>query len=220
MSGALTSKGQVALPAMADIVLTKADQGHPPADDLFAPIPPDLLLDEGLAAAWREPGTKEAEQARKDIALRLSFDTVLEAGLRSRLGRTLETTGTAVAEVVVTDNEWERMISFAIEAIDANSGELLGDRDAVRTWAHGVIERLRLRGGIYHPFLDQYVAQHGSRWQIWGGADDLAPKFPKGISAPAFFASTSISRVRSDIWGAVVAPPVDQAGHRDRRETR
>ena len=189
MSGALQSKGQVALPEMAEVVLTKADQGHPPADDLFALIPPDLLLDEGLVAAWKEPGTKAAEQARKDIARRLSFDTVMEAGLRSRLGRTLETTGTAVAEVVVTDDEWERMVSFAIEAIHANSGELLGNRDAMRTWAHGVIERLRLRGGIYHKFLDRYVAEHGSRWWIWGGADVLAPKFPKGISAPAFFAS-------------------------------
>ena len=54
-----------------------------------------------------------------------------------------------------------------------------------------MIERLRLRGGIFHPFLDRYVASHGKRWEIWGGGDRLAPKFPKGISAPAFFASTS-----------------------------
>ena len=52
-----------------------------------------------------------------------------------------------------------------------------------------MVERLRLRGGIFHPFLDRYVAENGKRWEIWGGGDPLAPKFPKGISAPSFFAS-------------------------------
>ena len=52
-----------------------------------------------------------------------------------------------------------------------------------------MLARLRLRGGIYHPFLDLYVKEHARRWRIWGGGDRLAPKFPRGISAPAFFSS-------------------------------
>jgi ATP-dependent helicase YprA (DUF1998 family) len=190
LSGALQAKGRVPLTQVADVVLTRADNGDHPADDLFSLIPADLLWEGWLAAAWEKPGTSDADEARRGLAARLTFDAVLEAGLRARLGRTMETTGTAIAEVVVGDDEWDRIVDFAVEAIQAHAGQLLNAaRDRVRTWAQGIVERLRLRGGIFHTFLDLYVADHGRRWLIWGGAPPLAPKFPQGISAPAFFAS-------------------------------
>lgn len=191
LSGALQSKGRVPLPRVAEVALTRADQGQHPADDLFSLVPPDLLWEGWLSAAWEQPGSQAAADAREGLAERLTFDAVLEAGLRSRLGRTLETTGTAVAEVLITEAEWERVSGFAVEAVQANTGLLIAEPSEVRTWVHGVVERLRLRGGIFHPFLDRYIADHGRRWWIWGGADPLAPKFPTGLSAPAFFASTS-----------------------------
>ena len=189
LSGALQAKGQVVLPEVAEVVLARADQGENPADDLFSLIPPDLLLEDWLSAAWQSPGSPGALRARQDLARRIGFDAVLEAGLRSRLGRTLETTGTAVAEVIINEDEWGRVVGFATEAVQANAGQLITEPDVVQTWAEGVIERLRLRGGIFHPFLDRYVAANGKRWEIWGGGEQLAPKFPKGISAPSFFAS-------------------------------
>lgn len=189
LSGALQSKGRVPLPRVAEVVLSRADNSDHPLDDLFSLVPPDLLWEGWLAAAWESPGTPAAEDARQGLAQRLAFDAVLEAGLRSRLGRTLETTGTAVAEVLVTDDEWDAITTFATEAIQASTCQLITDADDVRTWVAGVLERLRVRGAIFHPFLDRYLAEHGKRWWIWGGGDPLAPKFPSGISAPAFFAS-------------------------------
>ncbi|MGI8901901.1 MAG: DEAD/DEAH box helicase [Nocardioides sp.] len=189
LSGALQSKGRVPLQRVAEVVLTRADQGDRPLDDIFSLVPPDLLWEGWLAAAWEAPGTPAALDARDGLAQRLAFDAILEAGLRARLGRTLETTGTGVAEILVTEEEWAQVVPFATEAIQASTGQLLTEPRDVRTWVSGVIERLRLRGGIFHPFLDRYLADHGKRWWIWGGGDPLAPKFPKGISAPAFFTS-------------------------------
>jgi len=192
LSGALQAKGRVPLPRVAEVVLTRADQSERPEHDIFSMIPPDLLWEGWLASAWESPGTEGADEARSGLGLRLNFDASLEAGLRSRLGRTLETTGTAVAEVQVADGEWDRVVSFANEAIQANGGSLLTglvSPEEIHTWALGVTERLRLRGGIYHPFLDRYVGDNGRRWWIWGGGEPLAPKFPKGLSAPSFFAS-------------------------------
>lgn len=189
LSAALQSNGRVPLRRVAEVVLTRADNGDRPLDDIFSLVPPDLLWEGWLAAAWESPGTRAALEARDGLAQRLAFDAVLEAGLRSRLGRTLETTGTAIAEVLVDDDEWRDITAFATEAIQASTGQLITDGDHARTWAAGVVERLRLRGGIFHPFLDRYLADHGKRWWIWGGGDALAQKFPKGISAPAFFAS-------------------------------
>jgi len=189
VSAALQSKGRVPLPRVAEVVLTRADNSDHPLDDIFSLVPPDLLWEGWLAAAWESPGTPAALEARDGLAQRLSFDAVMEAGLRSRLGRTLETTGTAIAEVLVTGDEWLNLVEFATEAVQANTGQLITEPEDVRTWVAGVIERLRLRGGIFHPFLDRYLADHGKRWWIWGGGDALAPKFPNGLSAPAFYAS-------------------------------
>jgi ATP-dependent helicase YprA (DUF1998 family) len=191
LSAALQSKGRVPLPRVAEVVLSRADNSDHPLDDIFSLVPPDLLWEGWLAAAWESPGTPAADEARDGLAQRLAFDAVLEAGLRSRFGRTLETTGTAVAEILVTDDEWREVTAFATEAIQASTGQLIMEPDDVRTWVAGVLQRLRLRGGIFHSFLDRYLADHGKRWWIWGGGDPLAPKFPKGISAPAFFASTA-----------------------------
>jgi ATP-dependent helicase YprA (DUF1998 family) len=191
LSAALQSKGVVALPYVAEVVLARADQGHRPEDDLFSLIPPDLLLQPGLDAAWRKPGSKSAVEARLDIAERLSFDAILEAGLRSRLGRTLETTGTAVAEVIMDEEEWNSVVAFGIESVQAEAGKLFIDHEVMRSWVAGILERLRTRGGIFHPFLDEYIREYGRRWTIWGGSHPLAPKFPSGISAPSFFASSS-----------------------------
>ena len=165
-----------------------ADQDPTPAESIFALIPPDLVWEDWLSDAWQLHGSAKAEPARAALEARVSFDAVLEAGLRSRLGRTLETTGTAIAEVVIADDEWQRLINFATDSLQANAGKLLVDEDALRQWIHGVIERVRQRGGIYHPFLDRYVMTNGKRWEIWGGSDPIAPKFPKGISAPSFLA--------------------------------
>ena len=189
LSAALQSKGRLPLPEVATVVLDRADNSDHPLDDLFSLVPPDLLWEGWLAAAWEAHQTPDAAKARAGLVERLAFDAVLEAGLRSRLGRTLETTGTAIAEVVVGGDEWSNVIGVATEAIQASTGQLITEPEQVRTWAAGMIERLRLRGGIFHPFLDRYLADNGQRWWIWGGGHPLAPKFPKGISAPAFYGS-------------------------------
>lgn len=191
LSGALQTRGRLPLPEVADTVLAIADARADAAGALFSLVPPDLAWEDELRAAWEQPGTEAANDARTQLARRLSFDAVLEAGLRSRLGRTLETTGTAVAEVEITDEEWSRLIDFARDAVRAAGLLDLADDVTLREWLHGLIERLRLRGGIFHELLHCFVARHGKRWEIWGGSDPIAPKFPRGISAPAFFATPS-----------------------------
>lgn len=201
LSGALQTKGRVPLEDVAETVLTVADLDEDPASAVFSLIPPDLVFESWLADAWQRYGEPEAAQARAAIEARLSFDAVMEAGVRSRLGRTLETTGTAIAEVLISDDEWARLEAFMIESTRANAGQLLVDDTSIRPWIHGVIERVRQRGGIYHRFLDRYVATNGKRWEIWGGADPIAPKFPKHISAPSFLASAS-----SDEFDQITGP--------------
>lgn len=189
LSRALQDRGRLSVPEVAAAVLELADATDNPADAMFSLVPPDLLWEERLRAAWEQPGTPAAADACQVLAERLSFDAIMEVGLRSRLGRTLETTGTAVPEVVVTPDEWDHLVAVGEEALRANAAVLVIDPADVRNWLQGMVERLRLVGGIYHPFLDNFVATHGKRWEIWGGSQPLAPKFPAGLSAPRFFAT-------------------------------
>ncbi len=191
MSRAVQERGRLPLLEIADVTLARADSEPRPAEALFSLIPPDLLWEADLNASWQKPGSAAAKAARSALAQRLGFDAVLEAGLRSRFGRTLETTNTAIPEILIAQMEWQRLIPFAKEAVQAGTGQLITADDDLRTWIDGLLARLRLRGGIYHPFLDRYIDEHAKRWWIWGGGDRLAPKFPRGISAPAFFSSAA-----------------------------
>jgi ATP-dependent helicase YprA (DUF1998 family) len=189
LSGALQTRGRLPLPEVASTVLAIADAQRDPAVAIYALVPPDLVWEDWLEAAWRKPGSDAAAKARAALARRLAFDAVLEAGLRSRLGRTLETTGTAIAQVRIDEGEWTRLLAFTRDALAAIGGLTLADDASLRAFLHGLIERMRLRGAIFHPFLDAFVARHGKRWEIWGGGEAIAPKFPRGISAPAFLAT-------------------------------
>ena len=158
LSRALQERGRLNLTEIADVVLDAGGQRAAAGGRvvLAGPAGPAVgaRSQRGLAATRnRRPQTRRALA----LAKRLGFDAILEAGLRSRFGRTLETTNTAIPEIVISDEEWERLLPFAKEAIQANTGQLITADDDVRTWIEGLLARLRLRGGIYHPFLDLYV---------------------------------------------------------------
>ena len=58
---------------------------------------------------------------------------------------------------------------------------------AVVTYVRGLVERLRLRGGLMNPLLEPFVDDGGSQWFIWGGRPDGLPPFTPDRGRPAFF---------------------------------
>ena len=87
----------VSLDALVDRAIAAA------GDDRFRRyriIPPDLVEREEFAPFWRRPRAGEVPaRVRTRVRRRLLFDAVLEFGLQSQVGRTLEQTGSAVVEV-------------------------------------------------------------------------------------------------------------------------
>lgn len=130
-------------------------------------------------------------RARRAAKKRLLFDAALEFGLQSRTGRTLELTGSVVAE---TDaGSAARIVQLARRAYDSTLHQLSLDytppTDAeLVQWVRGTLERIRTRGGIHHPWLAKYISTDGKRFQIWGGRPkhEGMPAFPNGRPAPAF----------------------------------
>ena len=155
-------------------------------------IAPDYADRKEFVPFWR-PGSPPSARttARKYVRRRLQFDAILELGVQSRTGRTLELTAAVAVE---TDaGSPTRMLTVAGKAWEsAQHRTMLGEAapapEQLLQWVRGTVERVRLQGGIYHDWLKNYIAKDGRRWQIWGGRPkgQGMPAFPAGRSAPTF----------------------------------
>lgn len=167
---------------IADVVDSKAVQA--------AVIPPDLHVVRGVDTllAGRGRGSRATWEL---IAQRLAFAAVMEFGLRSRQGRTLELTRTVAADVPLTDPD--AVAEIVRELLHTTPGDIAladGSVPGPDHWighVRGLLERLRTRGAVRHAWLDGWIDQAGvRRWLIWGGRKTGMPAFPPGVSAPAF----------------------------------
>ena len=154
-------------------------------------VPPDLVGRDNVDSFWRARRPQDIPSgARRIVKNRLLFDTMLEVGLQSTYGRTLETTGSIG---VMVDAPAAVLVAAARKAWQA-PGETLAraiaapDDARLLTWARGVLEQIRRRGGIIHDWLDKYLSNDGARIFIWGKRRRLdgMPAFPRGRSAPTF----------------------------------
>ncbi|MET4004290.1 ATP-dependent helicase YprA (DUF1998 family)/ribosomal protein S27AE [Arthrobacter sp. UYCu511] len=155
-------------------------------------IAPDYVDREQFRAFWKTGSApSDIRKARTRAIARLLFDASLEFGLQSRVGRTLEMTGTVVAEVEA--GSAPVLVGLATSAMESVTqqttfdGAPPNDQDLLR-WTRGVLERMRIRGGIAHSWLNSYIKKDGNRWQIWGGRlkTEGMPAFPSGRPAPSF----------------------------------
>ncbi|MFE5339959.1 DEAD/DEAH box helicase [Isoptericola sp. NPDC056578] len=154
-------------------------------------LPPDLAEREKFAPFWQaETWAKVHHTVRRRVRRRLLLDVLLEHGLRSAVGRTLEATGTLVAEVRA---EPELLVTAARSALDEadRQGVLDGFEPTeadLRAWVRGVLEHMRARGAIEHEWFQKFREEDGNRWWITGGRrrHDGMPGFGKGTSAPGY----------------------------------
>lgn len=164
-------------------------------------IPPDLLEDERVMSVF---GGKPDENGMRMIRDRLVFNTQLELGLRSRVGRTLEATRTAAVSIPLEDpHALALQLRDAIQLIPGQHampvGGGRGELDPYAIYLRGLLERLRLRGAIFHPWLDGYLDQSArTRYRVWGGRPPGMPAFPRGLAAPTFLLDGEVTRTEFD----------------------
>ena len=177
-------------------------------------ISPDLVERTEFAPFWRRPLAREVPAAvRTRVRRRLLFDAVLEFGLQSRVGRTLEQTGSAVAEVDAGQPSalasHARAVLGATDVHDTLDGDLaaLADESLV-AWVRGVLEHMRVEGAVEHEWFDDFIRHDGNRYWIWGGRrrSQGMPAFPRGRSAPAFPRIGPAAQVRDPLLVNVTSP--------------
>lgn len=172
---------------------------------LAALIPPDLRDDPLVMAVF---GGRGDDGGMGRINDRLVFNTLLEFGLRSRLGRTLEMTHTVAVEIEIPDPD--DLINDLRNAYQQIPGRhtLPATQTQYLVYLRGVLERMRLRGALYHPWLAKFVDQAGvRRWPVWGGRPEGMPAFPRGLAAPRFLVDGNVGRTEFDQLGTKGTTP-------------
>ncbi|MEU4802983.1 DEAD/DEAH box helicase [Actinosynnema sp. NPDC023587] len=171
-------------------------------DERYALLPPEMASDVKYKPFWEEK--RSPSSLRTAVKKRAAFSAILEFGLNARTGRTLELTGTATAHVEAGSPEKLARIAAAVVAEHKEERphlELPVDGVNSLAWIRGVLERMRLQGGINHQWLTKYISEDGNRWSIWGGRPEEMPAFPSGRPAPAF----PTTAARSEAFDSVVA---------------
>lgn len=118
------------------------------------------------------------------VERRTAWEIVSEFGYISRIGRTLEKSGVAIAysEPRLIHGAAERMRDLLRER--AGGFGSVAERELANLLA-GLVHRLRTGGGIYHAELDGYVEQGGNTFLL--NRQNHMPKFSNAGRAPAFF---------------------------------
>lgn len=194
LRGALVEKlralgGSASLQELADS-LGRGEQGagRLPDEKLYSVAPPDFTRRHNWDGAWL---AKDRGGARhKKLAERLVQEAHLEAGLNSRIGRTLLMTGTWSLDVDADVDAWGALLA---DAHLNSAGYVPGTQASPRryaVWAHGVLCHLREAGGLSHTYLDRYRHLNLSRWHVSGGArgSDMR-RFGPGRPAPGFLST-------------------------------
>ena len=153
---------------------------------LYELLPPQLKESPRYRAVWeKDAGAAEQRRALAALQSRLDLDLALQFGDRVDLPRSLVTTGTLSVSVDVDD-------AVLLSAARSVAGTLATDAELL-AWARGVVEYMRIAGGIAHPWLKEYLRQDCNPWLlnrrqarakgipafVRGGA----PKFPRAGAA-------------------------------------
>ena len=135
-------------------------------------LPPDLHE----YPDWKEfrdnPAALEPpKRLREDIERRITWEATSEFGLMQTHGRTMEASGSSCltwdeARIAATIEK----LRERLPGLDAGLATL-SDED-FQLWIYGWLHRYRLRGALYHPYLDTYAAAG-----YWG-------KYPWGRAIP------------------------------------
>lgn len=176
-----------------DVAAALMDQAATDADR-YRLLPATIARNAMIAPYWTPEASKEAKTKARDlVAKRLGMELDLEFGLISTYGRTLATTGAAVASVRA---ESDVLLGIGREVLERMGQSPLTQEDSpfqpddrqTIAWVRGILERLRLEGAIAHDWLELYRKNGGGRYHIWGGRPhrEAMRAFPAGASAPEF----------------------------------
>ncbi|MFF4664212.1 DEAD/DEAH box helicase [Streptomyces sp. NPDC001282] len=194
-----------------ELIASLVTRASEPGGRLLAAVVPPDLHDMDPVKRLLDGKKNIAASTWKLVGERLAFNTLLEFGLHSRLGRTLELTRTVAAEVYLPEPEKAAEAASSLyeihlrdqlpleqardDEIPAGAARRSGppaEGDAGRAryfegYVRGLLEHIRQIGGIHHRWLDDYIDDEGRNRRLLSLARPPGmPAFGRHSEAPAF----------------------------------
>ena len=181
-------------------------------------LPADLCELPTYSRFLERGGEGRHRKLEDELRERLSWEAVLEYGLNSRVGRTLETT---LCSTVTVDPD---ALSRAAEilALELRENPVLDtapeggvSQDVLEYLLAGVLHRVRTRGGIDHPLLRSYVCEAGNRWFLTKRKQPLMSPFGRESVLPRFLTDRMRGAEEDPVFDTFVSKPDRLTWYRD-----
>lgn len=187
--------GRTTLDKLPALLIASANNDAVPDRARFELLPPWVTENKRFEPFWDPAATTaQREEAERKLARVLELDIALEFGDRADLTRSLVSTGTLSVGVDVDESELAELATEAASNLDVlfldkdpATGEALAGSGTPLAWARGVLEYMRLSGGIYADLLHTFIQDDGNSYMLHRreAAAKGVPKFPIG-GAPHF----------------------------------
>ena len=190
---------------------------HGPKRAIPVLVPEDLRNHPDYERFLERRGMGRHDDLRDWLLRRLSLEIAFEYGFSVRSGRSLEKTGCSTLEV---DPEGLDRAAQALGMILEEEGCLqsrqarVGGAEA-RHFLAGLVNRLRLRGGIQHELLQAYVEHSGNRFFLSKKRNPLGPVFGPESVLPRFLLKHPPRRGRRSAFDAFGVEADRLTWHRD-----
>lgn len=148
---------------------------------------------EHLLEKGRLTGTSSTEQLVETIKSRIAYEALLELGMRSHIGRTMEKSAAIAVEF---DRELVENAASIMEHLVENERGIHVDLNILRCAIHGILQLLRTQGAYADPiYLDfirkganAYLLNHGKLFYMPSLRASGVPRFPlaSGLSKKGF----------------------------------
>lgn len=158
-------------------------------------LPADIAKDVDLSKDFRR-GDDFTEDFRKEFDVRVDWEICAEFSMNARIGRTLEKTGSSGTFFRLSDIE---SVFAAIEPWlrENNLAYIADSKDTFVHFVNGVLHRIRIGGGVDHPFVEKYregnQRWHELNWKYDRGSHFLNPKYAMKSRLPKFIITEQAS---------------------------
>ncbi|MCD8293633.1 MAG: DEAD/DEAH box helicase [Clostridia bacterium] len=127
-------------------------------------LPADLASHLDLKKNYHQDERSFMAGFREEFELRVDWEILTEFALSSQLGRTLEKTGASAA--FFRPEPIHEVFSRMKDWLNENNMESVAAReDDFCHFVYGILQRMRIHGGVDHPFLQKY---RNESLTIWG----------------------------------------------------
>ncbi|WJZ03245.1 DEAD/DEAH box helicase [Corynebacterium freiburgense] len=150
----------------------------------FELLPPDLTDNPNFENFWRSnSASSETEKTLSSVISRLGIDATLEFGHRAILARSLTSTGSLTVKVEAEELSLHDAADAAVLGIQLP----LAAETSLGVWARSILEQIRLHGGVYHHWFEQYLLDDCNSYHLNKRESRVKgiPSFPRG-GAPKF----------------------------------